>query len=66
MERRSMLQWLKEWLSQTTSVAILIVTLGCLSLLSEMEIVIVPTSEFFMRIKSVNTYKELRVVPPTQ
>ena len=61
-----MLQWLKEWLSQTTSVAILIVTLGCLSFLSEMGIVIVPTSEFFMRIKSANTYKELRVVPPTQ
>ena len=32
LERRSMLQWLKEWLGQTSWVAILTVTLGCLSL----------------------------------
>ena len=46
---RSMLQCLKEWLGQTTWVAILTVTLVCPSLLSEMRIVIVPTSEFFRR-----------------
>lgn len=61
-----MLQWLKEWLGQTTRVTTLTVTVGCPRLLSEMAIIIVPTSEFFMRIKSVNTYKELRVVPLTQ
>lgn len=49
--------WVESWLWPWA------VWLSCF--LPEMEIVIVPTSEVVLRIKQVNIYKELNIVPGT-